>query len=274
MLTAAYAVAYTNGMQQVKAGKKSGKQYLKMLSYMKHYTAYSVEESRFTFSANVTNFTLHDSNLPQYKAAHVEGLASGVMCSYFAPNGVSSCGNPYLLNQLIRKEWARPDAVVMSDCSAVGNMRSNVMKLNDTQASAQAMNAGLDIYGGWGDNLWGQGDLAKAVTEGLTDEKTITASTRRTLMQKMKVGLFDPPEDSPWSDLGADALNSTYAQRVAYEAALQGMVRAGLAVVIAPASVVFRHCWRHLSAPRPHACPPLVLSALVGVAAGTGVAEK
>ena len=71
----------------------------------------------------------------------------------------------------------------------------------------------------------GQGDLAKAVTEGLTDEATITASTRRTLMQKMKVGLFDPPEDSPWADLGADSLNSTHAQRVAYEAGLQGMVR-------------------------------------------------
>ena len=37
VLTAAYAVAYTKGMQQVKAGR-SGKKYLKMLSYMKHYT--------------------------------------------------------------------------------------------------------------------------------------------------------------------------------------------------------------------------------------------
>jgi len=45
--------------------------------------------------------------------------------------------------------------------------------------------------GGWGDNLWGQGFLAQAVTEGLTTEEIITESTRRTLMQKMKVGLFD-----------------------------------------------------------------------------------
>ena len=78
--------------------------------------------------------------------------------------------------------------------------------------------------GGWGDNLWGEGDLAKAVAEGLTNEATITASTRRTLMQKMKVGLFDAPEDSPWATLGAEALNSSGSQRVAYEAALQGMV--------------------------------------------------
>ena len=146
MLTAEYATSYVGGMQQIKTGK-NGKPYLKMLSYLKHYTAYSVETSRFTFSANVTNFTLHDSNLPQYEAAFTRGGASGAMCSYFAPNGVSSCGNEYLMNYLIREKWERPDAVVMSDCSAVGNMMKNVMHLNQTQASAQAMNAGLDVYG-------------------------------------------------------------------------------------------------------------------------------
>ena len=67
------------------------------------------------------------------------------MCSYMAPNGVSSCGNNWLMNELIRTQWKRPDAVVMSDCSAVGNMRKNVMQLNDTMAAAQAMNAGLDV---------------------------------------------------------------------------------------------------------------------------------
>jgi len=43
----------------------------------------------------------------------------------------------------------------MSDCSAVGNMEKNVMKLNASQASAQAMNAGLDIYGGMAAYLLG-----------------------------------------------------------------------------------------------------------------------
>ena len=210
VLTGEYAVNYVKGMQQTKTGK-GGKPVLKMLSSLKHYTAYSVETSRFTFSASVTNFTLHDSNLPQYEAAFVEGGASGAMCckivlamlfsvrcaarldnpngiaiayaAYFAPNGVSSCGNEYLLNDRIRTAWKRPDAVVMSDCSAVGNMMKNVMKLNQSQASAQATNAGLDIYGGWGDNLWGQGYLAEAVGEGLTTEDKITESVRRTFMQ-------------------------------------------------------------------------------------------
>ena len=84
----------------------------------------------------------------------------------------------------------------MSDCSAVGNMMKNVMKLDETHASAQAMNAGLDVYGGWGDNLWGEGYLAKAVASGITEESAITDSVHRTFMQKMKVGLFDPGQFS------------------------------------------------------------------------------
>lgn len=50
VLTAEYAVNYVQGMQQIKVGK-GGKPVMKMLSSLKHYTAYSVETSRFTFSA-------------------------------------------------------------------------------------------------------------------------------------------------------------------------------------------------------------------------------
>jgi hypothetical protein len=53
-------------------------------------------------------------------------------------------------------------------------MMKNVMKLNATMAAAQAMNAGLDIYGGWDDDLWTDGHLLNASTEGLTNEATIT----------------------------------------------------------------------------------------------------
>ena len=101
--------------------------------------------------------------------------------------------------------------------------------------------------GGWGDNLWGQGYLAKAVAAGLTKESAITESVHRTFMQKMKVGLclclclclchthththslslslslthtqvglFDPPEDSPWTEIGLDDLNTTYSQGAPY----------------------------------------------------------
>merc|ERR1711907_699114 len=93
-LAGEYGTEYTKGLQQVDPNGQ-----LKMLAYLKHYTAYSVESSRFTFTANVSMFDLWDSYLPQYEAALTQGQSSGAMCSYFAPNGVSCCGNDYLLNK-------------------------------------------------------------------------------------------------------------------------------------------------------------------------------
>ena len=146
------------------------------------------------------------------------------MCSYFAPNGVSSCGNPWLLNTLIRSEWARPDAVVMSDCSAVANMQHNGYARSAEDASAKALNAGMDIYGGWGDNLWGEGHLHKAIAQNLTTTAVLAATVRRTLLQKMKLGLFDPLEAQGWTRLTDRDMGSAAHMQVSYEAALQGMV--------------------------------------------------
>ena len=148
-LSGSYAVAYTKGMQQVSA--KTG--HLKMLAYLKHYTAYNKESGRFTWKANVTTFDFWDSYLPQYEMAFKEGSTSGAMCSYFTANGVPSCGSDWLMNQLVRKAWGRPDAVFMSDCSAVANFEKNGFAVNDTDASAKALNGGLDVYGGWGDHV-------------------------------------------------------------------------------------------------------------------------
>ena len=98
------------------------------------------------------------------------------------------------------------------------------MNLTGEQAAAQALNAGLDVYGGWQDNLWGNGNLSAAIGAGLTSEATLDAAVRRTLTHKMSVGLFDPPASSPWASLGASDLNSSAAQRAAYDIALQGAV--------------------------------------------------
>lgn len=222
-LAGAYASAMVGGMQQTRAGP-GGEPIFRMRSYLKHFTAYSVEANRFTFAANLSAYDLHDSNLPQFATGLREGGASGVMCSYFAPNGTSACGNKHLLTGLIRTAWARADAVVMSDCGAVNNMRTNPMQLSAPQASAQALEAGLDVYGGWYDNLWGSGELHKALAAGLTSTARLDAAVGRTLRHKFSLGLFDAPALNPWSSLGLADVNASSAQRAAYDAALQGMV--------------------------------------------------
>lgn len=53
-LAGTYADHYTQGMQQV--SEKTG--FYKMLSYLKHYTAYNKEADRFSWKANVTDFDM------------------------------------------------------------------------------------------------------------------------------------------------------------------------------------------------------------------------
>jgi hypothetical protein len=55
-------------------------------------------------------------------------------------------------------------------------------------------------------------------------ENTCPQAVERTFMQKMLVGLFDPPEGNPWAKLGLDDMNSSHSQQVAHEAALQSFV--------------------------------------------------
>jgi hypothetical protein len=43
----------------------------------------------------------------------------------------------------------------------------------------------------------------------------------QTLMQKMSVGVFDSMDEQPWTRLGAESVNSSASQAVAYEAALR-----------------------------------------------------
>lgn len=218
-LSGSYAVQYLHGMQQMGSDGN-----LKMLAYVKHYTAYNKEASRFTWVANVTYFDMWDSYLPQYEMAFKEGKASGAMCSYFSANGVPSCGSEFLMNDVVRTRWGRPDAVFMSDCSAVANFLKNGYASTKSDASAKALNAGLDVYGGWGDKLWTDGYLHDAINAGQTSVAVLDKAVRRTLMQKMSVGVFDRLDEQSWTRLGAKDLNTTRVQQIAYEAGLQGIV--------------------------------------------------
>ena len=154
-LTGSYAAAYGNAMQVLKSGKNGlgKKMYQKMLSYVKHYTAYSVEASRFTFSNNVTQFDFWDSYLPQYEMAFVgPGHTDGAMCSYFAPNGVSMCGNPALLNGMLRSEKVDDYAtgVVSKLPAGMGWNRSGAFVVEERErergAATARLHSSLTLY--------------------------------------------------------------------------------------------------------------------------------
>ena len=215
-LSGVYAEEMVLGMQH-----RDANGYPMMLAYLKHFTAYSTETNRGHDDYNISAYDLFDTYLPQYERAFTRANASGAMCSYNAVNGHPSCANDYVLNTLLRAQWA-PHAIVTSDCGAVANLRgAPVQAPSDAAAAAWALNNGTDIE--MGSDLY-RTALREAVRTGLTSEATITRAVARTQRQLMMVGRFDDPSRSSWTSLGAETINSTAHRHTQYEAAVQSLV--------------------------------------------------
>ena len=193
-------------------------------AYLKHFDAYSTETNRMHSDFNITQFDFFDSYLPQYEMAFsTHSKAAGAMCSYTATNGVPSCANSWLLNDVLRKKWNRPDAYITTDCGAVRNVMGPPLNLKtQEEAAAATINGGTDLE--MGTQIWNE-SMISAVHQGLVTDATITTAARRGLMQRMTQGDFDSTRSNGWSDLDAKKeVNSTAHQKIALDAALQSMV--------------------------------------------------
>jgi len=215
VLSGIYAHEMVAGMQE-----KDQSGYPKMVTFLKHFTAYSTERNRGHDTYNISMYDWFDTYLPQYERVFTQDPKPvGVMCSYNAENGIPSCANEFLLNQQLRS-WS-PDAMVTTDCGAVKNLKGfPVNAPDDMHAAAYALMNGTDLE--MGESIFGV--LDKAIAAGLATEKRLNEAVRRSFKVLFQVGRFDPPEASEWSKFGLDTINSTFHQQVSYEAALQSLV--------------------------------------------------
>ena len=68
------------------------------------------------------------------------------MCSYQAENGMPSCANSWLLNDVMRGMWKRQDAYITTDCGAVRNTMGPPLNLKtNEEAAAATINGGTDV---------------------------------------------------------------------------------------------------------------------------------
>merc|ERR1719231_118579 len=80
-------------------------------------TQNGIRHDRNHFDAHISQQDLVDSYLKPFQSCVEKGRVSGLMCSYNAINGVPSCANPWLLDQVARGDWGF-DGYVTSDCDA------------------------------------------------------------------------------------------------------------------------------------------------------------
>ena len=110
---------------------------------VKHFALNNQEAHRHGVNVVVDDRALYEIYLPAFKAAVEEGGAWAVMGAYNKYKGEHCCHNRYLLNDILKRDWAF-DGVVVSDWGG-------------THDTKQAAENGLDMeFGSWTDGLsWG-----------------------------------------------------------------------------------------------------------------------
>ena len=148
---------------------------------VKHFALNNQEQNRLYHDVVVDDRALHEIYLPAFKAAVEEGGAWAIMGSYNKYKGQHCCHNQYLLNDILKRDWAFA-GVVVSDWGGV----------HDTK---QAAGNGLDLeFGSWTngvdwsldisnvyDNYFLAGPYLEMLRQGKASVKQLDDKARRVL---------------------------------------------------------------------------------------------
>ncbi len=166
-----------------------------VMACVKHFALYGgAEAGREYNTVDMSLIKMYQDYLPPYKAA-VDAGAGSFMSSFNTINGVPATANPWLLTDVLRKQWGFKGFVV-SDYTAVNELSAH--GLGDLQTvSALSLKAGLDM------DMVGEGfltTLKKSLKEGKVTQQEIDLACRRVLEAKYKLGLFE----NPFKSINAD----------------------------------------------------------------------
>ena len=126
-----------------------------------------------------------------------------VMCSYNAINGIPTCGDPKLLNGILRDQWKWPGFVV-SDYDAWAQIHdTHAYCPNYTCAAAVGLNAGMDQEGG-GTRAITQ--LQAAIDSHMTTSDAVATAFKRLFRVRLQLGMHDPPTTVEWNYLTNDSI--------------------------------------------------------------------
>jgi len=213
-LTGRIGVAFITGLQG------DDPHYLKAMACAKHFAVHSGPESdRHHFNVDPSERDLYESYLPQFEAAVREAHVGNIMSAYNAVYGEPCSSSKLLLEDILRKKWGF-DGHVVSDCDAVGDIRGGHHKVNTTEeAAARAVLGGCDLNCGGTYKA-----LARAVAQKLLTEADIDTVLHRVLRCRFRLGLFDPAERVPFSNIPFSENDSPTHGAVALQAARESIV--------------------------------------------------
>jgi beta-glucosidase len=213
-LTGRLGVAFIKGLQG------DDPRYLKVVATPKHYAVHSgPEPERHGFDAVVDERDLRTTYLPAFHAAIVEGKAASVMCAYNRTDGQPCCANKRLLTDILREEWGF-NGYVVSDCGAIDDIyKHHGYAKTVAEASAAAVKAGTDLSCGKE-----YGALVQAVKDGIISQADINIAIKRLMTARFRLGMFDPPEMVPYTQIPFSENDSAAHRELSLKAARESHV--------------------------------------------------
>ena len=208
------------GVNFVKGLQGDNPDYMKTAACAKHYAVHSgPEELRHEFNAVVNKKDLFETYLPAFKALVQEADVEGVMGAYNRTLGEACSGSPYLLQDILRKEWGFKGYIV-SDCGAISDFhRFHKVTKTPEESAALALINGTNINCG---KVYK--DLDKSLEQNLVTEDLIDLRLKEGFLTRFKLGMFDPIGTNPYDNITAEVVNSDKHRAIAKEVAEKSIV--------------------------------------------------
>ena len=183
-LGAAIARSWIRGYQQSDLSRPGS-----VAATVKHFAAYGAAIAGREYNAtDMSEITLRQVYLPPYRAA-VDAGAATVMSAFNSLNGVPASANPYLLKDILRKEWGFSGFVV-SDWRSIAELRNHAVGPDTATVARKALLAGVDMD--MEDGIYAV-TLAALVQTGQLSLARIDEAVSRVLRVKFALGLFENP---------------------------------------------------------------------------------
>lgn len=159
----------------------------------KHFAGYGAPQGGRDYDTTyIPRAEMYDTYLPPFRAA-VEAGSASFMAAFNALNGEPSTANPWLLTDVLRRQWGF-DGFVTSDWVGIGELINHGIAADGAEAARKAILAGVDM------DMMGLlyiKHLPDEVRAGRVPESVIDESVRRVLRTKFRMGLFDRPDIDP-----------------------------------------------------------------------------
>lgn len=203
--------AMVKGFQGDVIGKED-----KIIGTLKHFVAYAVPEGGHNGEGvSVGERAMRHHYLYPFEQA-VRAGAGSVMTAYNSIDGIPCSANPWLLKDVLRKDWGFNGFVVSDLLSISGLNGGHATASTAAEGASQSIHAGLDV------DLSGTGygaNLLEAVNSGLVETSVLDTAVARVLRMKFNLGLFDRPfvDEKLVAKKVATVENVTIARKVAQE---------------------------------------------------------